>query len=86
MHSVLYKKQNLTGYIQYYKQNGGTDTMAMGQTEPHSLSDPTPTLRNIYKKQHGAQPCIEKMQLIFFVPPNEELEIAPPKIWMYPQK
>jgi hypothetical protein len=26
------------------------------------------------------------MQLIFFVPPNEELEIAPPKIWMYPQK
>ena len=29
------------------------------------------------------------MQLIFFVPPNEELEIAPPKIkvkgYMYPQ-
>jgi hypothetical protein len=25
------------------------------------------------------------MQLIFFVPPNEELEIAPPKIWMYPK-
>jgi hypothetical protein len=38
------------------------------------------------KKQHGARPCVEKMQLIFFVPPNEELEIAPPKIWMYPQK
>jgi hypothetical protein len=40
----------------------------------------SPTLRNIYKKQHGARPCVEKMQLIFFVPPNEELEIAPPKI------
>ena len=26
------------------------------------------------KKQHGARPCVEKMQLIFFVPPNEELE------------
>ena len=38
------------------------------------------------KKQHGARPCVEKMQLIFFVLPNEELEIAPPKIWMYPQK
>jgi hypothetical protein len=35
-----------------------------------------------------ARPCVEKMQLIFFVPPNEELEgyIAPQKIWMYPQK
>ena len=33
-----------------------------------------PNLRIIYKKQHGAQPCVEKMQLIFFVPPNEELE------------
>ena len=39
---------------------------------------------NIYKKQHGARPCVEKMQFIFFVPPNEELR-APPKIWMYPQ-
>ena len=66
----------------------------MGQTEPHILSDPMsdrkkmflPTLRNIYKIQHGARPCVEKMQLIFFVPPNEELEIAPPKILMYPQK
>ena len=43
----------------------------MGQTEPHFLSDPTsdrkkkfsPTLRNSYKKQHGARPCVEKMQL-----------------------
>ena len=26
------------------------------------------------KKQHDARPCKEKMQLIFFVPPNEELE------------
>ena len=76
------------------QKNGGTDTKAMGQREPHFLpmSDRkkkfSPTLRNIYKKQHGARPCVEKMQLIFFVPPNEELEgyIAPPKIWMYPQK
>ena len=71
----------------------------MGQTEPHFLSDlmsdrkkkNSPTLRNIYKKQHGTRPCVEKMQLIFFVPPNEELEgyIAPPKMmvkgYMYPQ-
>jgi hypothetical protein len=33
LHSVLYKKQNLTGYIQYYKK-------MVGQTEPHFLSDP----------------------------------------------
>jgi hypothetical protein len=32
----------------------------------------SPTLPNIYKKQHGARPCVEKMQLIFFVPPNED--------------
>jgi hypothetical protein len=32
---------------------------------------------NIYKKQHGARPCVEKMQFIFFVPPNEELEYSP---------
>jgi hypothetical protein len=37
---VLYKKQNLTGYIQCYKKNGGTDTKPMGQTEPQFLSDP----------------------------------------------
>ena len=49
------------------------------------------------KKQHGARPCVEKMQLIFFVPPNEELEgtlhpknlDVPPKMnvkgYMYPQ-
>jgi hypothetical protein len=30
--------------------------------------------RNIYKKQHGARPCMEKMQLIFFVPLNEQIE------------
>ena len=48
--------------------------------------------RNIYKKQHGARPCMEKMQFIFFVPPNEELEgtlDVPPKMkvkgYMYPQ-
>jgi hypothetical protein len=43
----------------------------------------SPTLRNIYKKQHGARPCVEKMQLNFFVPPNEELEIAPPVNFIY---
>ena len=61
----------------------------MGQTEPHFLSDPmsdrkkkfSPTLRNIYKKQHGARPYVKKMQLIFFVPPNEELEGT-----LHPQK
>ena len=66
----------------------------MGQTEPHFLSDPmsdrkkkfSPTLRNIYNKQHGARPCMEKMQLIFFVPTNEELEIAPPKNLDVPPK
>jgi hypothetical protein len=26
----------VTGYIQYYKKNGGTDTKAMGQTEPQT--------------------------------------------------
>jgi hypothetical protein len=71
----------------------------MGQREPHFLSDPmsdrkkrfSPTLRNIYKKQHVARPCVEKMQLIFIVPSNEKLEgyIAPPKMkvkgYMYPQ-
>ena len=61
----------------------------MGQIEPHFLSDPmsdnkkkfSPTLRNIYKKKHGARPCVEKMQLIFFLPPNEELEGT-----LHPQK
>jgi hypothetical protein len=65
----------------------------MDQTEPHFLSDPMSDRKKSFrqlcvifiKKQHGARPCVEKMQLIFFVPPNEELEIAPPKIWMYPQ-
>jgi hypothetical protein len=77
----------MTIYI--LQKNGGTDTKAMGQTEPHFLSDPmsdrkkkfSPTLRNFYKKQHGARPCMEKMQLIFFVPPNEELEGT-----LHPQK
>ena len=69
----------------------------MSQTEPHFLSDPmslsdrkkrfSPTLRNIYKKQHGARPCVEKMQFIFFVPPNEELEgtLHPQKFGCTPQ-
>ena len=44
--------------------------------------------RNIYKKQHGAQLCMEKMQFIFFVPPNEELEgtLHPKKYGSTPQK
>jgi hypothetical protein len=50
----------------------------MGQREPQFLSDPmsdrkkrfSPTLHNIYKKQHVARPCVEKMQLIFIVPSN----------------
>jgi hypothetical protein len=33
------------------------------------------------KKQYGAQPCVEKMQFIFFVPPKEELEGT-----LHPQK
>ena len=67
----------------------------MGQTEPHFLSDPmsdrkkrfSSTLCNIYKKQHGARPCVEKMQFIFFVPPNEELEgtLHPQKLWCTPK-
>ena len=60
-----------------------TSCLTQCQTENKSF----PQLCVIFiKKQHGARPCVEKMQLIFFVPPNEELEIAPPKIWMYPQK
>ena len=63
-----------------------TSCLTQCQTEKKKFSS---TLRNIYKKQHGARPCVGKMQLIFFVPPNEELEIAPPKMkvkgYMYPQ-
>jgi hypothetical protein len=90
LHSVLYKKTKFDGLytiLGFTKKNCETDTKAMGQTEPHFLSDPmsdgkkmfSPTLRNIYKKQHGARPCVEKMQLIFFVPPNEELRDC----WIY---
>ena len=77
----------------------------MGQTKPHFLSDPMSDRKKSFrqlcviftKKQHGARPCVEKMQLIFFVPPNEELEgtlhpqkcDVPPKMkvkgYMYPQ-
>ena len=54
-----------------------TSCLTQCQTEKKFL----PTLHNIYKKQHGARPCVEKMQLIFFVPPNEELEGT-----LHPQK
>ena len=48
-----------------------TSCLIQCQTEKKRFS---PTLRNIYKKQHGARPYVEKIQLIFIVPPNEELE------------
>ena len=61
----------------------------VGQTEPHFLSDPMSDRKKSFrqlcviftKKQHGARPCVEKMQFIFFVPPNEELEGT-----LHPQK
>jgi hypothetical protein len=89
LHSVLYKKTKFDRLYTILQKNGGTDIKAIGQTEPHFLSDLmsdrkkkfSPTLRNIYKKQHGARPCVEKMQLIFFVPPNEELDGT-----LHPQK
>jgi hypothetical protein len=39
------------------------------------------------KRKHGARPCVEKMQFIFFVPPNEELEgtLHPQKIGCTPK-
>ena len=55
-----------------------TSCLTQRQTEKKKFS---PTLRNIYKKQHSARPCVEKMQFIFFVPPNEELEGT-----LHPQK
>jgi hypothetical protein len=42
------------------------------------------------RRIHNARPCVEKMQFIFFVPPNEELEgtLHPPKMqvkgYVYP--
>ena len=63
-------------------------TKAMGQIEPHFLSDPMSDRKKVFanciiltKKQHGARPCAKKMQLIFFVPQNEELEGT-----LHPQK
>ena len=55
-----------------------TSCLTQCQTEKKRFSL---TLRNIYKKQHGARLCVEKMQLIFFVPPNEALEGT-----LHPQK
>ena len=71
MHSVLYKKQKFNRLYTILQKNGGSDRKKKF----------SPTLRNIYKKQHGARPCVEKIQLIFFVPPNEELEGT-----LHPQK
>ena len=70
-----------------------TSCLTQCQTEKKKFS---PTLRNIYKKQHGARPCVEKMQLIFFVPPKgrvrdctpKNLDVPPKmkvKRYMYPQ-
>ena len=38
--SSVSKKQNLTGYIQYYKKMVGQTQSPMGKTEPQFLSDP----------------------------------------------
>jgi hypothetical protein len=51
----------------------------MDQTEPHFLSDPmsdrkkkvSPTLRNIYKKQHGARPAQSDFLVSFNLHPNK---------------
>ena len=67
------KKQNLTGYIQYYKKMvGQTQRPWVRQKKKFS-----PTLRNIYKKQHVARPCIPKY---WDVPPTMKV-----KGYMYPQ-
>ena len=67
------KKQNLTGYIQYYKKMvGQTQRPWVRQKKKFS-----PTLRNIYKKQHVARPCIPKY---LDVPPTMKV-----KGYMYPQ-
>ena len=53
-----------------------TSCLTQCQTEKKSFRQ----LRNIYKKQHGARPCMEKMQFVFFVPPKMKV-----KGYMYPQ-
>jgi hypothetical protein len=40
LHSVLYKKTKFDRLYTILQKNGGTDTKAMGQTEPQFLSDP----------------------------------------------
>ena len=78
MHSVIY---NITKKWWDRHKGHGSDRIPL----PDPMSDRkkkfSPTLCNIYKKQHGARPCMEKMQLIFFVPPNKELEGT-----LHPQK
>jgi hypothetical protein len=63
LHSVLYKKK-LTGYIQYYKKNGGTDTKPMGKTEPQFLSNgcmkDVMSLANIYTNNQSCRDRLHK--------------------------
>ena len=73
MHSVLYEKTKFDRLYTILQKNGGTDTKAMGQTEKKF----SPTLRNIYKKQHVARPCTPKN---WDVPPTMKV-----KGCMYPQ-
>ena len=40
LHSVLYKKTKCDRLYTILQKNGGTDTKAMGQTEPQFLPDP----------------------------------------------
>jgi hypothetical protein len=70
--SSIYK--HLKTYLIKHKQS-----LILGE---YFLSDPMSDRKKSFrqlcviftKKQHGARPCVEKMQLIFFVSPNEELE------------
>ena len=78
------KKLNLAGYIQYNKKMVGQTQRPWVRQNPTSCLTQCQTEKKGFrqlcvifiKKQHGARPCMEKMQFIFFVPP---------KIWMYPQ-
>ena len=79
----------MTGYIQYYKKMVGQTQRPWVRQNPTSCLTQCQTEKKSFhqhcviftKKQHGARPCVEKMQFIFFVPPNEELEGT-----LHPQK
>ena len=59
-----------------------TSCLTQCQTEKKSFRQ----LRNIYKKTAWCTTLCGENAVNFLCTPNEELEIAPPKIWMYPQK